>query len=243
MEKMPFQLLAVAFDAAAKGGERRILAEGPPGTGKTTFGSKWAKQRDYICFSLTCSEETSGQDIIGKYVLKGSEFVWADSPGMTAWRQSLKPDVKGIVVILNEVDKLGADALTQCYGLLDDPEIACMTLPTNETIRPNQNKIIYFATTNGSRDHLPEGLKSRFAIRVVVNRVNPEIANSVAADLRNLILNCYGPGVSDSLDPRSIMAFDKLRKAGVDPKTASELAFEKRGREVLNAIKVAGLPK
>lgn len=239
MNLTPFQLLGVALDAAARGGERRIIAEGPPATGKSTFPFQWAKRNGWESYSVTCSEETSGQDIIGKYILRGAEMVWADSPGLLAWRRSLMPNVKGIVLILNEVDKLGADALTQSYGLMDDPEIACMTLPTNETIRPNQTKIIYFGTTNGSRDDLPEGLQSRFSVRVKVTQVNPDIAKSVADDLKNLITNCYS--TDNSLDPRAILAFDKYRKVGVADDVAAALTFGDRAREVLNAIRAAGV--
>lgn len=231
----PFQLMAVAMDAASKGGENRIIAEGPPGTGKTTFPFKWAGQRGWLCYSITCSEETSGQDIIGKYILKGQEFQWSDGPGIMTWRQSQRADVKGIVFIMNEIDKLGADALTQSYGLLDDPEIAAMTLPNNETVKPNQRKIIYFGTTNGSRNDLPDGLKSRFAVQILVDRVNPDIVATVQESLRGLISNCYTN--KDSHDPRSILAFDKLLKVGVDIETAATLTFGKaRAREVVNAI-------
>ena len=242
MPHSPFQLFAIALEAAANGGEKRIFVQGPPGTGKTTFPVRYAASKGFLCYSMTCSEETSGQDIIGKYILKGQEgMVWADSPGLTAWRQSKKADVKGIVLVFNEIDKLGSDALTQCYGLLDDPEIAMMTLPTNETIRPDQNKIIYVGTTNGSVDDLPEGLRSRFAIRIEINRVNPEIAKGLPKELQTLLLNCYSN--KDSHDPRAILAFHKLRLAKVDDEIAATLVFGARAREVVNTIRAAALVK
>lgn len=147
---------------------RRVLLWGPPGTGKSFIGTDIPEQDKQAgkLSRLYLTMDTPAAEVRGHYLPNDSgSFSWHDGPGTHAWR------VGGRLVI-DEIDAASGDTLTLLLGLLDDPESAQITLPTNETIRPAAG-FTCVATTNQNPTVIPEALLDRFDVVLHVPKPCP----------------------------------------------------------------------
>lgn len=142
---------------------RRVLLWGPPGTGKSYIGTDVPRQKLY---RLYLTMDTPAAEVRGHYLPNDNGgFSWHDGPGVAAWRC-------GGRLVIDEIDAASGDTLTLLMGLLDDPESAKLTLPTNETIYPAQGFSVV-ATTNQAPTVMPEALLDRFDCVMHVAHVAP----------------------------------------------------------------------
>jgi hypothetical protein len=215
---------------AVMGVSRRILLRGMPGTGKTYAATKRGLAQGQKVYSVTMTPETPAAEFRGHFVPKGGEMVWMDGPAIRAWRE-------GARLVINEIDQASPDCLSLMFAVLDDPEFAEFSLPTGETVRPEQGFQVV-ATMNGEPEDLPVALQDRFPVSILIEEPNPEAIQSLPEDLR-------GPAASTALidnpDRRvSIRAwaeFANLRhKLGKE--VAAKAIFGPRYQEALDALAV-----
>ncbi|HNL08849.1 MAG TPA: AAA family ATPase, partial [Chitinophagales bacterium] len=57
-----------------------LLLKGPTGTGKSRFVEYMAYQLHKPLITISCHEETSSTDLIGRFIIKGAETIWLDGP-------------------------------------------------------------------------------------------------------------------------------------------------------------------
>lgn len=89
-----------------------ILLKGPTGTGKSRFVEFMAHKLGKKLITVSCHEETSSTDLIGRYIIKGSETVWIDGPLVTAMRQ-------GDILYMDEVAEARPDVIVAIHPLTD----------------------------------------------------------------------------------------------------------------------------
>lgn len=89
-----------------------ILLKGPTGTGKSRFVEFMAYQLDKDIITVTCHEETSAIDLIGRYIIKGSETLWQDGPLTKAVKQ-------GAILYLDEIAEARPDTIVAIHSLTD----------------------------------------------------------------------------------------------------------------------------
>lgn len=89
-----------------------ILLKGPTGTGKSRFVEFMAYKLDKDIITVTCHEETSAIDLIGRYIIKGSETVWQDGPLTKAAKQ-------GAILYLDEIAEARPDTIVAIHSLTD----------------------------------------------------------------------------------------------------------------------------
>lgn len=217
---------------------RLTLLYGPPGTGKTTVANTFGEP-NYIS-NLTLTEETPAAELRGHFVPKGNEFVWMHGPATTEF-------IRGGRLVLNEIDKASGDALTFCHALLDDPGIAKITLPyTDEeghpvTIEPHPDFHVV-ATMNGEPEDLPEALRDRFAVRIMVDKVHPNAIKKLPANLRKIASKGISKDGERSVSIRGWNAFVQLSEL-VGEENAARAVFGPRAETILNTIKIDSLGK
>lgn len=89
-----------------------VLLKGPTGTGKTRFVEFMAYTLGKQSITVSCHEETSATDLIGRFIIKGSETVWLDGPLTTAVRS-------GAIIYLDEVAEARPDVIVAIHSLTD----------------------------------------------------------------------------------------------------------------------------
>ena len=211
-------------------GSRLCLLYGPPGTGKTTAAVRTGAPGKV--FSLTLTDETPAAELRGHFVPQGGNFVWMDGPALRAFRD-------GARLVLNEVDHASGDALDFLQGLLDDPGIASLDLPSGETVFPGEG-FSCIATMNGQPEDLPVALQDRFAIRVEVTEPHPDALASFPKPVQDAIVGTVA--VDDSDRRTSLRAWRSYvdLSAVVGDDAAAKAIFGTRHTEVLNALRMAG---
>lgn len=89
-----------------------ILLKGPTGTGKSRFVEHMAHRLGKPLITVSCHEETSSTDLIGRFIIKGAETEWLDGPLTLAVRQ-------GAVLYLDEIAEARPDVIVAVHPLTD----------------------------------------------------------------------------------------------------------------------------
>lgn len=89
-----------------------LLLKGPTGTGKSRFVEFVAHQEGKELITISCHEETSSTDLIGRFIIKGAETVWQDGPLVTALKN-------GSIIYLDEIAEARPDVIVAIHPLTD----------------------------------------------------------------------------------------------------------------------------
>ena len=90
-----------------------LLLKGPTGCGKTRFVAHMAARLGRALHTVSCHDDLSAADLIGRYLLKGGETVWVDGPLTRAVRE-------GAICYLDEVVEARKDVAVVLHPLTDD---------------------------------------------------------------------------------------------------------------------------
>ena len=134
------------------------LFHGPPGTSKTHTATHMGLQPGEPIWLLSLSEEQLAAELRGTWMPNEQGGAgWFDGPCVKWWKE-------GGRLILDELDKVSADADSFLRVVLNDADVAFLTLPTGETVRKNPSprwKHSVVATMNGTPEDLSEALRNR----------------------------------------------------------------------------------
>ncbi|MCW0190955.1 MAG: MoxR family ATPase [Rhodococcus sp.] len=214
----------------------RVLAWGPPGTGKTHAAVHSATSRDEEFVKITCTGGDMAAEYRGMFIPmgdKGFEFVLGVAT--TAWCEL--NDGAGGLLILDEINHAPEEVHSLLHAILDDPAIAQLTLPNKVMIKPGP-KFRAVGTQNAHPNDLAPPLLDRFQARVHVDRCSPGALDLLPSDLRekaeNLITH---PDEDQRVSFRSLLAFSQSRHI-VGEEMAAQLCFGDRWNEVVTAIRL-----
>lgn len=90
-----------------------LLLKGPTGCGKTRFMRRLAWELRRPLITVSCHDDLSTSDLVGRYLLKGGEAVWMDGPLTTAVRA-------GAICYLDEIVEARKDTMVVIHPLADD---------------------------------------------------------------------------------------------------------------------------
>lgn len=99
------------FDAAFRGG-LPVMLKGPTGCGKTRLVEHMANRLGVPLYSVSCHEDITASDLIGRYVLQGGETLWIDGPLTLAARH-------GGICYLDEIVEARSDSTVAIHSLAD----------------------------------------------------------------------------------------------------------------------------
>ena len=99
------------FQAAARQG-LPIMLKGPTGCGKTRLVEHMAARFGVPLFTVSCHEDMTASDLLGRYVLVGGDTVWVDGPLARAARE-------GGICYLDEIVEARQDATVAIHSLTD----------------------------------------------------------------------------------------------------------------------------
>jgi AAA+ superfamily predicted ATPase len=227
--KKPKQLTTWQVIEAVLPVSRRVLLYGPPGTGKTWAACKYSlgERKTYV---MTMTPEMSSAVLVGHYLPEGDKFTWHDGLAIKAWKE-------GARLIINEVDMCSGDCETILHAILDDPEIAGITLPTGEFVRPKDG-FQAVATMNGEPQDLQQAVRDRFPVTISVMEPNPEAIAALPEDLRTFAKETISKDKARNISIRVWAEYGKLRDV-IDEDAALKSVFRERADDIRNMIKIA----
>src|SRR5574343_146850 len=89
-----------------------VLLKGPTGTGKSRFVEYMANEVNKTLVTVSCHEETSSTDLIGRFIIKGAETIWLDGPLTKAVKN-------GAILYLDEIAEARPDVIVAIHSLTD----------------------------------------------------------------------------------------------------------------------------
>ena len=223
---------------AVLGKSKRVLLYGPPGTGKTYSAVKQTTPLNADgtpnVYQVTMTEDTASANLEGFYKPSSTgTFEWHDGIAIQAWRN-------GGRLVINEIDHASPDAMTFLHAILDDQDIAMLTLNNDnkETVRPAEGFQV-IATTNSPPESLPLALKDRFPVKIHVDKIHPKAMAKFPAEWHAVIEDTtMVDDPEERISVRAWKEFFDLQEQGFTPETASKLVFGYKAEELVDAITV-----
>lgn len=125
-----------------------VLLKGPTGSGKSRFVEAMAYQLGCEMIKVSCNEDTSSADLLGRFLLKGNETIWQDGPVVRALR-------KGTLLYLDEIAEAREDVIVVLHSLTDHRrEMAVDRI--NEVIQAPPRFILVASFNPGYQSRLKE---------------------------------------------------------------------------------------
>ena len=205
-----------------------LLLKGPTGCGKTRFVEHmaWRLQRPLI--TVSCHEDMTATDLVGRFLVVGGDTVWEDGPLARAVRC-------GGICYLDEVVEARKDTTVVIHPLADDRrQLPMEKLGKLLTAPPEFSLVIsYNPGYQSVLKDLKQSTRQRFValefnfpgaeveIRIVQKETG--LAEESAAALvkfANLTRNLKGNGLEEGASTRLLVHAGKLINSGVDPARA-----------------------
>jgi nitric oxide reductase NorQ protein len=99
-----------------------VMLKGPTGCGKTRFIEHMAFRLQRPLVTVSCHDDLSASDLVGRYLIRGGETSWQDGPLALAVRA-------GAICYLDEIVEARQDTVVVLHPLADDRRI----LPIDKT--------------------------------------------------------------------------------------------------------------
>lgn len=231
MSESPFYLEVgkekTIFKAAWES-QHALMLKGPTGVGKTRFVEHMAAELGLPMVTVSCHEDLTSADLLGRYLLKGGNTDWLDGALTRAVRQ-------GGICYLDEVVEARADTTVAIHALTDHRrELFIERL--GETLKAPDNFMLVISYNPGYQSILKD-LKPSTRQRMVsveldfpppavekqVVQRESGIAATQASDLVRLasaIRQLDIPGLPEVSSTRSLIAAADLMMKGLTPRDA-----------------------
>jgi nitric oxide reductase NorQ protein len=209
-----------------------FLLKGPTGTGKSRFIEFMAHKLGKELITISCHEETSSTDLIGRFIIKGAETIWLDGPLTSAVK-------KGAIIYLDEIAEARPDVIVAIHSLTDHRRELFID-KLGETIKAHEDFMLVASFNPGYQRGFKELKPSTRQRFVAVSFAFPEqtieaeilinetgIEASVAKKLVNIatkIRNLTELGLTETVSTRLLVDAAKLIKTGLPKRLAVDVA-------------------
>lgn len=209
-----------------------LLIKGPTGTGKSRFVEYMAASLNKELITISCHEETSSIDLIGRYIIKGAETIWMDGPLTKAVKS-------GAIVYLDEVAEARPDIVVAIHSLTDHRrELYIDKLGTIVKADPDFMLVASFnpGYQKGFKELKPS-TRQRF-VALTFNYPLPKLEQEIlenetgigAGDAKKIVAiagkirNLTELGLAETVSTRLLVDAAKLMNSGLDKRLAMETA-------------------
>lgn len=210
-----------------------VLLKGPTGCGKTRFVEYMAQQLQLNLITISCNEETSAADLIGRFLVKGMETVWQDGPLTKAVRT-------GAIIYLDEIAEARPDVLVAIHALTDHRRALYIDRTDEQLTAPAQFMLVASFNPGYQKGikELKPSTRQRF-IALAFNYPTPTIEIEIIihesgidkttaeklVKIGNKIRNLVDMGLAESASTRLLVDAAMLIKSGIPPRLACDVAI------------------
>ncbi len=215
------------FEAAYRN-QLPVLIKGPTGCGKTRFMEymSWRLKRPLI--TVSCHDDLTASDLVGRYLITGGETVWVDGPLARAVRA-------GSVCYLDEIVEARKDTTVVIHPLCDDRRVLPME-KLGELLQAPPEFCMAISYNPGYQSvlkDLKQSTRQRFVAlefnypraeleQKIVEKetgVDPNTAHQLVK-FAHMTRNLKGSGLDEGASTRLLVHAAKLVVSGIDPVTA-----------------------
>ena len=215
------------FEAAYRHG-LPILLKGPTGCGKTRFMEHMAWRLKRPLITVSCHDDLTSADLVGRFLVKGGETLWVDGPLTRAVRS-------GGICYLDEVVEARKDTTVVIHPLADDrrllpieklgelleaPDDFCLALSYNpgyqsvlKDLKPStRQRFVALEFTYPQPDLEQKIVEQEAGIEAEAARQLVKFAQ--------MTRHLKGQGLDEGASTRLLVHAAKLMVAGIEPVTA-----------------------
>ena len=210
-----------------------LLLKGPTGTGKSRFIEYMAHQLDKKLITISCHEETSSTDLIGRFIIKGAETIWIDGPMTTAVKE-------GAIIYLDEIAEARPDVIVAIHSLTDHRRELFID-KLGITVKAHNDFMLVASFNPGYQrgfKELKPSTKQRFSalsfdypeqkleVEILVQEtgIDHDNAKKLVA-IANKIRNLTELGLTETVSTRLLVNASKLIKSGLPKRLSTHIAI------------------
>ncbi|VAX08140.1 Nitric oxide reductase activation protein NorQ [hydrothermal vent metagenome] len=237
----------VAIFQAAWNQKLPVLLKGPTGCGKTRFMEymAWRLQRPLI--TVSCHDDLTASDLVGRYLISGGETIWVDGPLARAVRT-------GAICYLDEIVEARKDTMVVIHPLADDRRVLPME-KLGELLQASDDFCLAVSYNPGYQSvlkDLKQSTRQRFValefdypeavLEATIVAKETGIETGVAKTLvkfAQMTRNLKGSGLEEGASTRLLVHAARLMQDGISPNTACHCAIAQAltdDSEMLSAI-------
>lgn len=220
------------FEAAHRN-KLPVLLKGPTGCGKTRFMEYMAWRLKRPLITVSCHDDLTASDLVGRYLVKGGETTWVDGPLTRAVRA-------GAICYLDEIVEARKDTMVVIHPLADDRRVLPMEkLGSLLEAHPDFSLAVsYNPGYQSVLKDLKQSTRQRFvalefdypATELEAKIVSKEagVDSTLASKLvkfGHMTRNLKGSGLEEGASTRLLVHAGKLITAGVTPVSACQAAI------------------
>ena len=223
----------IAIFEAAYNNRLPVLPKGPTGCGKTRFMEYMAWRLKRPLITVSCHDDLTASDLVGRYLIKGGETIWVDGPLAQAVRA-------GGICYLDEIVEARKDTMVVIHPLADDRRVLPME-KLGTLLQASAEfglSISYNPGYQSVLKDLKQSTRQRFVAlefdypsteletRIVASEggVDEVLANKLVK-FAHMTRNLKGSGLEEGASTRLLVHAAKLIADGVTPVTACQGAI------------------
>ena len=207
-----------------------------------------AYELDTKLITISCHEETSSTDLIGRFIIKGAETVWLDGPLTTAVKE-------GHILYLDEIAEARPDVIVAIHSLTDHRRELFID-KLGKTIKAHENFMLVASFNPGYQrgfKELKPSTRQRFVAisfdyptekleaQIVVSEtgIQPDVAKKLV-NIATKIRNLTELGLTETVSTRLLVDAAKLIHTGLPKRLAVHVAVVEPltdDLEVIQALK------
>ena len=222
----------IALFEAAYTSQIPVLLKGPTGCGKTRFMEyiAWKLKRPLI--TVSCHDDLTAADLVGRYLITSNETVWVDGPLAHAVRI-------GGICYLDEVVEARKDTTVIIHPLTDHRRLLTID-KLGEVVEAADSFLLVVSYNPGYQNVLKDlkhSTRQRFVAldfqfpdpereaRIIAHESGVDEANAVQlAKLGHKVRNLREHGLKEGASTRVLIYAGRLIKEGIAPRRACHVA-------------------
>ncbi len=210
-----------------------VLLKGPTGCGKTRFMEHMAWQLKRPLITVSCHDDLTASDLVGRYLITKGETVWVDGPLAKSVRS-------GAICYLDEVVEARKDTTVVIHPLADDRRV--LPMEKRGIVLQAKDDFCLAMSYNPGYQSILKDLKQSTRQRFVAlefdypsatieqkiiekeSHIEPDIAKNLVK-FAHMTRNLKGSGLDEGASTRLLVHAALLIKSNINPITACKTAI------------------